>query len=184
MSFGINTMKVADIMTTKVYTIDSLATVAQAIALMQDKKVRSLIVKPSEDDIYGIVTETDIVYKVICQDQDPQSVLIYQIMTKPCIVVSPDLDLKNLAQLFAETGIARAPVVQKRLLGMISMTDLIMKSKILQQPTSDRLSYKIQEILLHSRVVCDLQEQIEQECQAAWDAVEATQIYQGIVGLP
>ncbi len=54
-------MKAADIMTTNVCTIDSLATVAEAIALMQDKRVRSLIVDNSEDGAYGIVTETDTV---------------------------------------------------------------------------------------------------------------------------
>lgn len=83
-----------------------------AIALMRDKKVRSLIVEPGEDGAYGIVTETDIVYKVATKDVAPESIMVYQIMTKPCIVVNPDLDLKNVARLFAETGIARAPVIQ------------------------------------------------------------------------
>ncbi len=168
-------MKAADIMTTNVCTINSLATVTEAIALMQDKKVRSLIVEPSDDDAYGIVTETDIIYKVASKDRDPDSVMVYQIMTKPCIVVNPDLDLKNVARLFAETGISRAPVIQKELLGMISMTDLIMKSRILQKTSSDRLSSKIRETLLHSRVASDSQEEIDLECQAAWDVVEETQ---------
>lgn len=165
-------MKAADIMTTKVFTINSLATVAEAIALMQDKRVRSLIVEPGEDGAYGIVTETDIIYKVASKDVDPETVMVYQIMTKPCIVVNPDLDLKNVARLFAETGIARAPVIQKQLLGMISTTDLIMKSKVAQPKTSDRFAAKVHENLLHSRVAFDPQEQIERECEAAWDAVE------------
>lgn len=171
-------MKAADIMTTKVFTIDSLATVADAIALMRAQKVRSLIVEPSDkEDAYGIVTETDIIYKVASEDRDPESVMVYQIMTKPCIVVNPDLDLKNVARLFAETGIARAPVIQQKLLGIISITDLIMKSKVSPESTSDRLSSKIQETLLHSRVASDPQAEIEQECEAAWDAIEETQTY-------
>jgi predicted transcriptional regulator len=174
---GGKVMKAADIMTTKVFTINCLATVADAIALMQDKKVRSLIVEPGEDSAYGIVTETDIIYKVATKDVEPESVMVYQIMTKPCIVVNPDLDLKNVAKLFAETGIARAPVIQKQLLGMISTTDLIMKSKIASKSTPDRLSSKIKEHLLHSPVVFDPEAEIEQECEAAWDAVEETQAY-------
>lgn len=167
-------IKAADIMTTKVCTIDSLATVAEAIALMQDKKVRSLIVEPSEDGAYGIVTETDIIYKVASQDRDPDSIMVYQIMTKPCIVVNPDLDLKNVARLFAETGIARAPVIQKQLLGMISTTDLIMKSNVSRPTAANNLSAKIHETVLHNRVAADLQAEIEQECEAAWDAIEET----------
>ena len=165
-------MKAADIMTTKVFTIDSLATVADAIALMQAKRVRSLIVEPEEDGAYGIVTETDVIYKVAAKDADPEEVLVYQIMTKPCIVVNPDLKLKNVARLFAETGIARAPVIQKQLLGMISTTDLIMKSNVAQPASSGRFAAKVHENLLHSRVAFDPQEQIERECEAAWDAVE------------
>lgn len=85
-------MRAADIMTTNIFMIDSLATVAEAIAKMQDNKVRSSILQPSVDNAYKIVTETDIIYKVATKDVDPESVLVYQIMTKPCIVVNPDLE--------------------------------------------------------------------------------------------
>lgn len=166
-------MKAADIMTTKVFTIHSLATVAEAIALMQDKGVRSLIIEPSSDeDAYGIITETDIVYKITAKEKDPEEFLVYQIMTKPCIVVNPDLSLVNVARLFVEAGIARAPVIQEKLLGMISLTDLIAKQKGSRQPPADRVSAKIQEALLHSRVITDPQQQIDRECEVAWDVVE------------
>ena len=165
-------MRAADIMTTKVLMIDSLATVAEAIALMQNNKVRSLIVKPGEDKAFGIVTETDIIYKVATNDVDPESILVYQIMTKPCIVVNPDLELKNVARLFAETGISRAPVIREHLLGIISVTDLLMKAKIYSQPVDNPLSSKIKETLLHNRVALDLQTEIDRECEAAWDVVE------------
>ena len=165
-------MKAADIMTTQVFTIDRWATVADAIALMQDQKVRSLIVEPGADGAYGIVTETDIIYKVATRDIAPELVTVDRIMTKPCIVVNPDLDLRNVAWLFAETGISRAPVIQKRLLGIISVTDLVMKSKISAQPARDRLSSKIKQTLLHERVFDDPEAEIDRECEAAWDAIE------------
>ena len=169
-------MKAADIMTTKVFTIHSLATVAEAIALMQDQRVRSLIVEPSNDeDAYGIITETDIVYQVTAQEKEPEQIMVYQIMSKPCIVVNPDLSLENVARLFAETGIEKAPVIQEQLLGMISSTDIIMKYNVARQPASDPVSAKIHEALLHSRVVSDPQEQIDRESEIAWDVVEQFQ---------
>lgn len=169
-------MKAAEIMTTKVLTINNLATVAEAIALMQNSKVRSLIVEPSNDeDAYGIISETDIIYKVTAREKDPQEVMVYQIMTKPCIVVNPDLSIKNVARLFAETGIQRAPVIQKQLLGMISVTDIMMKLKVAQQPVSDQVSAKVQEAILHSRVLSDRQEEIERDCEVAWDVIERLQ---------
>lgn len=166
-------MKASEIMTTNVVTIHSIATVAEAIALMQERRVRSLIVEPSSDeDAYGIVTETDIVYKVTAKEKDPEQVMVYQIATKPCVVVNPDLSLENVARLFAETDIQRAPVIQEKLLGIISITDLIMKMKVAQQPALDVVSAKVNEALLHTRVVSDRQEQIDRECEVAWDVME------------
>ncbi|MGV2829946.1 CBS domain-containing protein [Myxosarcina sp. GI1(2024)] len=169
-------MKAADIMTTKVFTIHSLATVAEALAMMQDKKVRSLIVEPSDDEeAYGIISETDIAYKIIAREKNPEEILVYQIVTRPCIVVNPDLSLKNVARLFAEAGIQRAPVIQKELLGIISVTDLLMKLNVAPQPNSNKLSEKIHDTLLHERIVRDRQEEIDRECEIAWDAVDESE---------
>jgi CBS domain-containing protein len=122
-------LKAKDIMTTEVVTIEPSATAAEAVALMKEKGLRALIVeRTNEEDAYGIVTETDIVYKVVAQGLSPQSVLVREIMTKPCIVVNPDLSVENVARLFALTGIRRAPVIRERLLGVISVTDIIRKA--------------------------------------------------------
>lgn len=122
-------LKAKDIMTTEVVTIEPSATVAEVVALMKEKGLRALIVERSdEEDAYGIVTETDIVYKVVAQGLSPQSVLVQEIMTKPCIVVNPDLSVENVARLFALTGILRAPVIRGQLLGVISVTDIIRKA--------------------------------------------------------
>lgn len=167
-----------DIMTEEVFTIRSSATVAQAIALMQAKKIRSLIVDRDHDlDTYGIVTERDIVYNVTASGRDPNQMPVHKIMRKPCIVVKPDLNIKQVAQLFADTGIQRAPVMgDGKLLGIISVTDILMKSDLSAQPLGDVLSRKIQDALRHARVICgDEQGQISQDCAVAWDVVEELQ---------
>ena len=169
-------MKAADIMTTNVFTIHNLATVAEAIAKMQDNRVRSLIVEPSsQDDAYGIITETDIIYRVIATEKDPETILVYQIMSKPCIIVHPDLSLTDVARLFVENGIEKAPVIQEKLLGMISATDLIMKLNLARRSATDSVSAKIYDTILHNRVIADPQEQIDRECEIAWDVVEKLQ---------
>ena len=102
-----------DIMTDDVIGICDSATVAQAIALMQHHKVRSLIVEhPQDSDAYGIVTERDIVYKVTATGTDPAAIGVASIMREPCIAVEPSFSLTELAQVFADTGIQRAPVIQ------------------------------------------------------------------------
>jgi len=121
-------LKAKDIMTTDVATIDSSATVADAMELMKSKGLRGIIsIPPSKDDAYGIITETDIVYKVKATGKDASQVKVSEVATKPCIVVNPDLSVDNVAKLFANTKIRRAPVIQEKLLGIISITDLLRK---------------------------------------------------------
>lgn len=58
-------MKAEEIMTKDVVTVRGSATVADAVKLMKDNGLRALIVEPRYDgDPYGIISETDVVYKV------------------------------------------------------------------------------------------------------------------------
>ncbi len=131
-------MAAREIMTKNVVSISGSATVAEAVALMKEKGLRALIVdRRNEDDPYGMVTETDIVYKVAAHGHDPKEMRVYQIMTKPCIVVTPELGVEYIARLFANTKIRRAPVVQGRLLGVISISDILRKSDFVEKPKKD-----------------------------------------------
>jgi CBS domain-containing protein len=116
-------------MTTNVATIHAAATVAEAVTKLKDTGLRSLIVeRSSEEDAYGILTTTDIVYKVVAKGLDPRAVHVHEVMTKPCIVVNPDLEVEQIAALFANTGIRRAPVIAGRLLGIVSSSDILRKA--------------------------------------------------------
>ena len=131
-------MKAEEIMTSAVVTIRGSATVAEAVKLMKEKGLRALIVEPrNENDPYGTVTETDIVYKVAAYGHDPKKMRVYEIMTKPCIVVNPDLGVEYVARLFANTRIRRAPVVKGKLLGVISISDILRKSDFVEKPKSN-----------------------------------------------
>jgi CBS domain-containing protein len=169
-------MKAQDIMTQDVVTIRGSATVAQAVALMKEKKLRALIVeRRHEQDAYGIVTETDIVYKVAAYGQDPKKVRVYEIMTKPCIVINPDLGVEYVARLFANTGIRRAPVIKGELLGIISVTDILTKSDFVEQPKSLLLEKRIEKAVEEARAICTQKGPTSKECAAAWDIVEELQ---------
>ncbi len=83
-------------------------------------------------DAYGIVTESDFVYKVIVYGKDPNKVRVYENMTKPCIVVNPELTLEYVARLFADHHLRRTPVISGDLLGIISLTDILASSSYLE----------------------------------------------------
>jgi CBS domain-containing protein len=135
-------MKAEEIMTKQVVTIGGSATVAEAVGLMKEKGLRALVVEPrSTDDPYGMVTETDIVYKVVAYGHDPKQMRVYEIMTKPCVVVNPELGVEYVARLFSQTGIRRAPVIKGGLLGIVSVSDILRKSDFVEKPKSNFLLY-------------------------------------------
>ena len=119
-----------DIMTTQVVTIQVSSLVSEAIGLMKEKHVHALIVEPRPGEKgYGIVTEADIAYKVIAKGIDPKALIVNDIMTKPCIAIKPDLSVENVARLFANNHIHRAPVIEDALLGIVSESDIVQRGQ-------------------------------------------------------
>jgi CBS domain-containing protein len=169
-------MKAQDIMTKEVVTIRPSATVKSAVKLMKNKRLRGLIVeKRHDEDAYGIVTESDIVYKVTAYGKDPEKVKVYEIMTKPCIVVNPELSVEYVARLFANTRIHRAPVIKGELLGIISVSDILHKGDFVEKPKSVLLEDKIENARENARQICAEQGATSPQCAAAWDIVEELQ---------
>jgi CBS domain-containing protein len=169
-------MKAVEIATTEVVTIRGSATVDQAVKLMKEQNLRALIVERRHDeDAYGIVTETDIVYNVTAYGIDPKKVRICDIMTKPCIVVNPNLQVEYVARLFAKTGIRIAPVIADKLLGIISVTDILKKSNFVEQPKALTLQEEIEKAIAHARSICAEKGATSSDCATAWDIVEELQ---------
>jgi CBS domain-containing protein len=170
-------MQAEEIMTREVITIRGSATVADAVKLMKDKRLRTLIVEPRhKEDPYGIVTETDIIYKVAAFGHDPKVMRVYEIMVKPCVVVNPELGVEYVARLFAQTRIRRAPVTQgTTLLGIISVSDILLKSDFVETPKRLFIEDKIEVAREEARAICEAQGATSPNCAAAWDALEELQ---------
>ncbi len=169
-------LQVKDIMTKEVITISGSATVAEAVKLMKEKGLRALIVEPRSDrDPYGMVTETDIVYKVAAYGSDPKVLRVFEIMTKPCITVRPDLGVEYAARLFANVRLRRAPVVEGKLLGIVSISDIMHKSDFVEKPRELFIEDRIDAARQDARAICAEKGATSPECAAAWDALEELQ---------
>jgi CBS domain-containing protein len=82
--------------------------------------------KRSEDDEYGLVLMNDIAKKVLAKNRSSDRTNIYEIMTKPALTVSPDMNVKYCARLFERFGISRAPVVDGgKVIGMVSYNNIV-----------------------------------------------------------
>jgi CBS domain-containing protein len=120
--------RVRDIMKTEVGNIDGIATVADALKKMKALRTSVLIVnKRHDDDEFGMITSGDIARHVLAKDRAPERVNVYEIMAKPVISVSPDMDIRYCSRLFAQYDLVRAPVVEnQQVVGMVSPNALVL----------------------------------------------------------
>jgi len=129
-------VRVRDIMKTDFSTIDGIATVGDALKKMKSRKTSVLIVnKRHDDDEYGMITSGDIARHVLAKDRAPDRVNVYEIMLKPLISVSPEMDIRYCSRLFARHDLIRAPVIEhNNIIGMVSPNSLVLDGlyKIIQ----------------------------------------------------
>ncbi|UCC88614.1 MAG: CBS domain-containing protein [Anaerolineales bacterium] len=120
-------MKTAqEVMTKDVATIHPHVTVAEAIQRMRDRQVGSLLVEQlSPSDTWGIITQTDVVQKVVAPGKEPAQVKVAEVMTKPITAVQSDTSLQECARLMARDHIRRVFVFDGQdVIGVVSASDI------------------------------------------------------------
>ena len=122
-------VRVRDLMVEELHTIDGLATVADAMAMMKRYQVSSLVVdRRNEDDELGLVVVADIARGVITDNRAPERVNVYEIMSKPLLTLPEEMLAKYAVRLLARFGLSRAVVVdqERNAVGIVTLRDLIM----------------------------------------------------------
>lgn len=112
-------------MTEKVITGTPNMSVAQAAKMMARHGVGSLIIVKNKKPV-GILTERDILMKIVSQDLPPSKTPVEKIMSKPVITVGPDVDINEAARIMVQNKIRRLPVVEGgKLIGIITSADFV-----------------------------------------------------------
>ena len=121
-----------EVMTKKVIFIDGMATAKEAVEIMRNEKVESLIIKKRHpQDAYGIVRVQDFIKGVIIPDKISEEVNVFEIMTKPVISVPAEMDVRYVANLLIKIGLRMAPVEENgEYIGMVSLSDLILENML------------------------------------------------------
>ena len=120
-------MKVDEIMTKKLETIEADAPVYDAIERMIDKRIRSLLVKPrDEKDMSGVITVRDIVYKALGKNLDLNKTKVGEITSKPLVCIDKGMDVENAVSLMTKFNITRVFVGDgKEIIGIVSLLDVM-----------------------------------------------------------
>ena len=107
-----------------VHTVAANATVHDAACLMNEHRVGSLVVT-ERDRICGILTERDILTRVVAPSRLPDETMVREVMTDEILTCGPDTKLAEARQVMRTRRIRHLPVVQgNELIGMLSIGDL------------------------------------------------------------
>jgi len=117
-------LKIQDIMIKNVITLNGNATVREAVAIMDKHGIGCLVVIQDENPI-GIITEGDMLKRVLLEAKDPTTTKAFQIMSAPLVFGNPQMSLQDAVKLMTEKKIKKLPIMEnEHLVGMITLTDL------------------------------------------------------------
>ncbi|SDT91086.1 CBS domain-containing protein [Pseudomonas pohangensis] len=128
-------VKTRDVMQKRYILMDGLMTVKEALVRMKEYDATMVLInKRSDQDEYGLVLLSDIAKKVLAKDRSPERVNLYEIMSKPVIGVSPDMDVRYCARLFDQFGLSIAPVIDNgEVIGSVGYTELVLDGLLVEQ---------------------------------------------------
>jgi CBS domain-containing protein len=119
-------MLVRDVMSSPVVTIDEDETVNRAAASMDMKDLGAVIVQNKAGKSIGIITERDIVKRVVARNLKPDTVKAKEIMTTPLVTIEPEATISDAARRMTRLDIRRLGVIYKgNLAGIISSKDIL-----------------------------------------------------------
>ncbi|KAJ0989074.1 hypothetical protein J5N97_007430 [Dioscorea zingiberensis] len=132
---GLENTTVAEILKTKgdeagaLYLCSSNDSVYDAVKQMTENRVGALVVvKPGDEKLVaGIITERDYLRKIIVQGRSSHTARVGEIMTdeNKLVSVSPDTNILQAMQLMTDNRIRHVPVIDHKVVGMISIVDVV-----------------------------------------------------------
>ena len=117
-------MKVRDLMVKNVITSQTDTSAHEATKLLNKNKIGCLVVVRN-GDIEGILTERDLLERVLEKCKNPKETKISEIMTKDVIVGKPDMEVCEATRIMIKNKVKKLPIVEKsQLVGIVTVTDI------------------------------------------------------------
>ena len=117
-------IKAEDVMVREVVTLDENVSAKKAAEIMAQEGV-SAIIATVEGKAKGILTERDILKRIVAEDKNSRKTKVKEIMSSPLVTIGPNTDLEEAAHLMFEKKIKNLPVIhENRLIGLISLQDI------------------------------------------------------------
>ncbi len=129
MSTDKRNIRVSEVMIGDVRSIDGLATVSDAAALMRSHSITSLVVdRRDADDEAGLIEIQGIAREVIARNRAPDRVHVYEVMTKPVVSLPATMLVRYAVRHLTTLGLRRALVVdqERNVIGIVALRDMVL----------------------------------------------------------
>ncbi len=136
--------QIRDIMQKKVITVESKKSSLDAAKILKEKDISFLVVINQNVPV-GIITERDLVRKIVAENKDPSKTPISDIMSHKFRSVEPTTEIEDAVQKMLNYNIRRLVVLENnKLVGVVTQTDLTgyLRSKLLIKGTVDNINDK------------------------------------------
>jgi len=129
-------LRVKDLMTTGVIHVTKKDKVDKAVDIMTDRSISCIVVVESEEhpNPIGIITERDLVRRVLATGKSPKKITAESVMTKSLVTISEQATLEEAMREMENMRIRRLPVINhKGLVGLVTQTDVVKETANIQR---------------------------------------------------
>jgi len=126
-------VNIEKLMIRNVVTLQGDASVHEAVQLLNKHKIGCLIVV-NNGEIAGIITERDLLERVLEKCRNPKQTKVSEIMTRNVITGTPDMDTLEATRLMFKLKVKKLPITEgNRLVGIVTLTDIARATSIDQK---------------------------------------------------
>lgn len=120
-------LTVKDVMVPEVVTISPYSTLREALSMMKERQVKSLVVERQHaHDAYGMLSYRELLQTVVAEEGDVDLLNVYDAATIPAITVNEALSVRQAAALMSRYHLSRLVVVEgNQLVGLLAMNDIL-----------------------------------------------------------
>jgi CBS domain-containing protein len=121
-------MPVSSILNPNIPILDHFQTAADAITTMKERSVRSVLISSRKKEIIGVVSKTDILYRVVSLHKSPVKVVLEEIMSSPIISIPPNMSIADAFSVMEKHDIRQVVVsFDSKIYGMVDREDTIIR---------------------------------------------------------
>ncbi|OGW51546.1 MAG: signal transduction protein [Nitrospirae bacterium RBG_19FT_COMBO_42_15] len=116
---------VKKIMTKEVLMINEKTSIKEVASMMKTKKIGSILVEKN-NEVIGIVTEADIVRRLVAEERDPNTTLVKTIMSSPLLTIDAEMSIIDANDMMDKNRVRHLAVKEEgKIVGLVSCRDVM-----------------------------------------------------------